>query len=342
MNYSMNLGAWNSIFAVPCAVVDDHIKLAGSAQLKVLLFLLRHAGQDCDPEKMSTALGIAKMDICDAMQYWVEAGLILQNEAGFAPAASREMPLVAETAAADHIAAKPEVPQPTLDTTEKKGKILPRPKTLDSAEIARRMNGSDEVRAMLDMVEMMFGRPLSTPEMGRVIDLHDWYGLPADVVIMIIQYAVGIGKPNMNYIEKMASNWAENDINTHEKAEQKIIELDKRQGAWKQVMNVFGIENRLPSDSEAESVYRWVTLWGFSTEMLKEAYNRCVDSTGKVRFSYINRILERWHKEGVHSLAAAKEEAARGKNKKSTAEETKRKTSYDIDEFEKMTLREEL
>lgn len=35
MNYKMNLGAWNSIFAVPCSVVDEHIKLAGAAQLKV-------------------------------------------------------------------------------------------------------------------------------------------------------------------------------------------------------------------------------------------------------------------------------------------------------------------
>ena len=43
MSYSINLGSWQSIFAVPSDVVDKHLKLAGGAQLKVLLWVLRHA-----------------------------------------------------------------------------------------------------------------------------------------------------------------------------------------------------------------------------------------------------------------------------------------------------------
>ena len=41
MNYKMNLGAWNSIFAVPCSVVDEHIKLAGSTKGFVVVFASR-------------------------------------------------------------------------------------------------------------------------------------------------------------------------------------------------------------------------------------------------------------------------------------------------------------
>ena len=51
MNLSVNCGVWNSIFAIPCDVVDKHIKLAGSAQLKVLLFILRYAGQNISTDK---------------------------------------------------------------------------------------------------------------------------------------------------------------------------------------------------------------------------------------------------------------------------------------------------
>ncbi len=50
MSFSINLGNWNSVFAVPSAVVDEHIKLAGSAQLKVLLWVLRHAGEEFSAE----------------------------------------------------------------------------------------------------------------------------------------------------------------------------------------------------------------------------------------------------------------------------------------------------
>ena len=46
MKFSINLGAWNSVFAIPTQVVDQHLKLAGGVHLKVLLWLLRHAGNE--------------------------------------------------------------------------------------------------------------------------------------------------------------------------------------------------------------------------------------------------------------------------------------------------------
>ncbi len=76
MKFSINLGAWNSVFAVPAQVVDQHLKLAGGVHLKVLLWLLRHAGTEIDIADISKALGIGTADIKDAMQYWAAAGLI--------------------------------------------------------------------------------------------------------------------------------------------------------------------------------------------------------------------------------------------------------------------------
>ena len=83
MNYKMNLGAWNSIFAVPCSVVDEHIKLAGAAQLKVLLWFLRHAGENFCDEDMASALSMSPADARDSMQYWIATGIItIDKESG--------------------------------------------------------------------------------------------------------------------------------------------------------------------------------------------------------------------------------------------------------------------
>ena len=79
----MNLGAWNSIFAVPCSVVDEHIKLAGAAQLKVLLWFLRHAGENFCDEDMASALSMSPADARDSMQYWIATGIItIDKESG--------------------------------------------------------------------------------------------------------------------------------------------------------------------------------------------------------------------------------------------------------------------
>ena len=75
MEYRMNLGAWNSVFAVPCEVVDRHLKLAGALQLKVLLWALRHSGEAFTTAALAEATGASEADVRDAMLYWTENGL---------------------------------------------------------------------------------------------------------------------------------------------------------------------------------------------------------------------------------------------------------------------------
>ena len=46
MDLIINPSKWNKSFAVPSEVVDDYIRLAGSVQLKVLLWLMRHSSDE--------------------------------------------------------------------------------------------------------------------------------------------------------------------------------------------------------------------------------------------------------------------------------------------------------
>ena len=346
MNYCMNLGAWNHIFAVPCEVVDQHIRLAGAVQLKILLWLLRHRGEQCTAESISAGLGMAEMDGRDGIQYWVEVGLIAQKEQEFSPAPiSQEIsePTIPPVALVEeNSVAEEEVSEEAIPVEKTPRKAPPRLRNLNPADIVRRINESEEIKSMIEMTDMIFGRDLSTPEMGRIVDLYDWYGLPAEVVVMLIQYAASVNKANMNYIEKLAQNWAEQEINTHEKAEEKINELERRTDCWKQVCTIFGISSRLPSNTESEASYRWLEIWKFSPEILREAYNRCVDSTGKMQFTYINRILERWNKEGIRTIKDVMDDAERTRPQAqkpatpSPAKGAKKQTSYDIEAFEQM------
>lgn len=325
MKFMMNLGAWNGVFAVPCRVVDEDLRLAGSAQLKVLLWLLRNAGQPCETADIAKALGLSNPDVCDAMQYWVAAGLIAPHDETLQPAEEE----------IKHPQGEQEMPAPQPPPQAAPARVPARPKQLDASEVAARINASDEVRFMIDSAESVFGRPLSTPEIGSLVNLHDWDGLPADVIVMAVQYAAGIGRCNMRYIEKMALGWIGEGIDTHEKAEEKIRALDERKTAWNRVCRLFGIENRPPSATEGEAAERWLIQWGFGEEMLREAYDRCVDSTGKLKISYINRILERWNAQGVTTLEQARKETNK---KKSATAGQKRATSYDIEAFEKLAL----
>ena len=73
--------------------------------------------------------------------------------------------------------------------------------------------------------------------------------------------------------------------------------------------------------------------WHFSPDLIREAYERCVDQTGKMNLRYMNKILERWHREGILTLEQAKQEQEQ--KHAARREQEERRVSYDIDSFEK-------
>ena len=66
MNYCLNAGCWETVFAVPGAVVDKYIKLASGSAVKVLLYILRNNGREVSCQEISSALSISEDDIKDA------------------------------------------------------------------------------------------------------------------------------------------------------------------------------------------------------------------------------------------------------------------------------------
>ena len=83
MNYSLNAGEWNSVFAVPASVVDKYIKIAGENSLKLLLYLLRHGGKAFSEDKLRDDLGFHEAgELEDAALFWIQRGIIrYENDA---------------------------------------------------------------------------------------------------------------------------------------------------------------------------------------------------------------------------------------------------------------------
>ncbi len=328
MSFSINLGAWNSVFAVPSSLVDQHIKLAGALQLKVLLWVLRHAGEPFSIEDISRALGANCADIKDAMAYWKETGMIAENTVTetITPADIREN-IVEE-----------KIPEPVIPAaveTEKHvgPKRIPKP---DGVFIAERISQSEEIAFLMQEAQQILGRPISPGLSSTLLLLHDDYGLPADVILMLLQYVKGRGKDSTSYIEAVGRNWSNENIDTHQKVEEKLRKLDEIAAAWQSIQQVLGIEKRSPSAREEQYANRWILEWNYSTTMIREAYERCVNATGKMSLSYMNRILERWHKEGIHTPEAAAKEM----EEKNAAQEEKRRPTYDLDEYERWSQEE--
>lgn len=318
MEYRLHMGPWNSVFAVPTALVDRYLKLAGKEQLQVLLWMLRHGGEAFSPEALAQELALDKDAVLDALDYWQQEGLLASREGQLTPAAQPE---------ASQAPAAPQAPAQAPGLPPKRRLVRP-----DTQHLAARMGESEEIRFLMQEAQATFGKTISPAMAATLLAMCDDYGLPVEVVVMLLHYAKDVGKTGTAYLDSVARDWAESGVFTLEAAEKKLQELEEHRQAWAKVQSAAGLPRRAPSRKEEDAAYRWVYQWKFTGEMLRAAYERCVDNTGKFNISYINKILEGWHKQGARNLQEV--DALEAKKK----EEREQGTSYDIDQLEKMSF----
>lgn len=341
MSYSLNLGMWGSVFAVPGEIVDKHLRLAGAAQLKVLLWILRHNTINFTDEDIAQALSMQSADVRDSIQYWIQVGVIVLEDGVISPPqkpSKSETVMMPEqqskiepvTSGQSQIQNEKENTEKTVQKKEIKPSRLPvQPPKPDVQYLVRRMGEDSEIAYLMQAADGILGRMTSNNDKCILLNMHEYDGLPVEVILMLLQYACDIGKTNMRYIDKMAITWSDEEINTLDRAEKKIKQLTESREASRQVMKIMGRDDHDPTKDELMYAERWLSQWKFSSEMIREAYEICINKNGKYVPSYTNKILERWHNEGISTIEqVASNSAKHQKTEKSYG------AAYDLSEYE--------
>lgn len=287
MEYSLNVGEWNSVFAVPSSVVDKYIKLASGNALKLLLYLMRHGGESFTAEILRAELGFEELgELEDAALFWVQRGIIRAQSSKNAISLSAS--------------ANEPIPASPVERTEEKRPEVQRvkPMVITNGEIASLIKSSPEARLLFDEAEKMYGRPLHSNERGVIAQLSAHYGLPFDVSLMLLGYCFKLNKATPAYISKVAEDWANEEIMSVQAADEKIKALEKQSSVESRICEAMGLSSNL-SASNRSYIKTWALDWGFDEGMIMLAYNKTIDSTGKWTFAYANKILETWKNNGV-------------------------------------------
>ena len=316
MDYSINMGKWNAVFAVPAAVVDEHMKLAGAAQLKVLLYLLRHAEKNVTLEELSFAVGQKPTDTQDAVNYWINCGLLTDGTApsaypGAAPSSSAQSAVSPSPAPPQNApapaAADNTPPAASVRNALGQGAVKQtRDKLRYPFDECMQFVAEDEhLRSMLNTAESSLGKQLTHTEVSCFVSLVKWYGMPCTIVPMLIQYCKSIGKSSISYIESTGIGWTEEEIDTFDKAEQKISALTARRRAWNTVRSALEIPERRATESEMKCSDLWINTQHIDIELIRHAYDKCIQKNGKISFAYMNGIIKRYFEQGITDITSA-------------------------------------
>ena len=328
MSVKIDLGAWGSIFAVPSKIVDEGLKFSDGVKLKVLLYVLRNSDKPLDNEEISKATGVNVTDIPEALDYWVSIGIFKKSDNVYKPVEeennSESEIKVTKIETVEQISKEVE--------TAKKHFTVTKPQKPDYVFTAQRLAVDEELKILVGEVQSVLGKVLSNSDISTLLMLKDTCGLPLDVILMLIQYCVSVDKGNMRNIEKMGIKWADEGVYSVEAADNKIRQIKQTSKNFSIISSVFGLVNvGSPTKKQLEYGNKWIEEWKFSPEMLREAYERCVDTKGEMKFNYIDGILKKCNSLNIKSREALLDFESKAKSK-----DTSKKASYDIDELEKI------
>lgn len=331
MNFEINPAAYKGVFAVPSSIVEDNIRLASALSLKVILYLLCKG--ETSAEDIADALFAQKEDVDDALLFWYERGLLIEK--------GGEAKIIVSPVQEE----KPQNVQPELPELPKK-RVSEIPVSRPSHEqVAARISECKEFSQLFAEAQGALGKTIGYDGQSVLIMMHDSYGLPFEVILMAIEYAVSIKKTGFSSISKIGKQWSEMEIDTLEAAMEYIEEHNAVDEVWKQFRALTGITNRNPTQKQRGFFNAWTKNFGFDAEMIYYAYEEAIDHTGKMGMEYMDKILRSWYESGVKTPADIQREKAKWveaqQKKKGTAPKKtgagydEGEASYDIDAFTK-------
>lgn len=259
-------------FPLSAVFVDKYMPEANATFVKVYLYGLRlcySAGEDTDNAKIAEALDILETDVCKAYKYWESKGVVRVTEDG--------VEFMDLSSAAEPKKTKKPV--------------------YSGSELADIMRNNTDIKQLVNHAESIFGKTLSQSEMSTLLGFYDWLRLPIEVILLLLEHCASLQKTSMRYAEKVAVSWAENGIDTLDKAQEYLQNYDKREKVLRKFKRLFGVKSI--SDSEYAHIIQWTENMKMSHDLIKRAYEKALLVTGEASFPYMNGILQSWFKKGI-------------------------------------------
>jgi len=288
---------------------------ASADELRVLLALIEVQGDFGSESALARLAGVSRARCTGALAFWEEAGVIKRDDGS--PCVTEEF---------------------SERLTE--GEIFEE----ESLVVAERIRDEHLSEVLDECARLMGLAALSNTEIKQITALNTQYSLSAEYIITLAAYLAGKGRLRVARLTSQAIKLANSGVDNVELLETYIkLNQDSSGPEW-EIRRIMGIYNRTLTKSERERFARWSTEFGYSTEIISEAYDIAIDATGGKNVSaYMDKILTAWHEAGCKTVSEclAKREGDRAtlsaakstpKKKPKTTVEAPRYGNFDIND----------
>ncbi len=282
--------------------IDEYMKDANDAQMKIYLYLLRMMSADLATSISDIAdkFNHTEKDVIRALKYWEKYRLLALEYDDAKNLTGIRLLDLSQRSGKDVVSLAPVVTLPTRAELTKPEPVEPdKPefvKPTYSLDQLKEFKSNEETSQILFVAEQYIGKPLSPAEIRTILFFTDQLGFSIDLIDYLIQYCVDKGKKDFRYIEKVAISWAQEGISTPKQAAKLAHKYDK---SVYDIMKALG-KTGVPTKAEADYAIKWTKEYGFTQDVIAEACTRTVMATDSHRFEYADRILSSWQRNKVH------------------------------------------
>lgn len=270
-------------------------KEASKEELRALISLIEYEGKTDSLTSLSEAAGISSARCRAALAFWEEAGVIREDDG---------------------------TPSLTDEFEERlvRGEIDEEP----AKEVAESIR-NENLASMIDECALLMGQAcLSNSEIKNLTGLYTQYALSPDYIVTLAAYLSSKGNLTVKRLTNEAIRISGKGIDNAEALDAYITNVEESTGTEWEFRRVLGIYSRNLSPSEKGYFKKWSEDFGYSVNIVTEAYDIATLNTQKGDLRYMDKILTDWHEAGCRTVNECKARAEAEKAKLTAEKATKK------------------
>ena len=287
---------------VPNWFIDNYMADTNSTFVVVYLFYLRYISsrEDIPPTNQAAdMLGILESDILKSFNHWEKEGILKQEK----DSNSIYIHFLDEDQNNKDSPVQEVKTELELESEKKYVDLNSMPQySVHELEIYK--TSSSDIDRLFKLAERKLGTLLKYTDLNILFGLYDWLKLPLDVIEILIAYCAELDKRNMNYIQSVAIDWAEKNINTAEKAREHIKTFSTD---YREILKALGLGKNNPAPVQVEFMEKWLKEYKMPLDVILEACDVTIMQTGKAEFRYCDGVIKKWHESNIKTLDAIKQ-----------------------------------
>lgn len=275
---------WNfgqEVLVLPAGALDA--AGAGETELRVLLWLASDATLAEKPRQLASLAGCTPKKAEAALGFWRAAGVFAED--GSVPAMAKVTEKQAEKTESPRVLARAqELPNYT------------------SEELSSLMEKRKKLRELINEAQNVFGRVFNVMEINVIVGMSDCLGMENESILLLLSYCRRREVKTLRTAEKLALMLADEGILTVPEMQARLQRMEEVHTVEGKIRRMFGISGRTLIPKENKMIEAWLE-YGYGEDVITRAYEVTVNATGNASLSYANSIMERWHAEGLKTLA---------------------------------------